>query len=370
MTDNAYLKIEQLDPERVFVFEKYEIIDEDNLDANLKDIVDSDETYTRTSTLVGMRSINDPAKYHKYIGFNKFTTDVYDMVTKEDGYLDLEEQLIYKFENNFYCGDFEEFRDSTTKYRNEMINKSICNINAQILTPDKYFNHHDYPGWDIYRTEDNGGTGFLVLINKENNYVRVHGRSFDVLPNGVHGKKIFNRCVGEYEPLEIFIGKSKFNQMTDFSGGYGENWDGNSILLRIGLPTEYKYLYIGTNIVEFETDEKITKYVSSVGNSRVPYPYAESDNWCYCMLDFKKSPIDRHPNRRVRGYIQYRKKAEYIDFDHYEISPRNIYDCVEEYIPHSSGWLRPKKLSWFSRMKNLLVQTPTTLSDLIEYYFN
>ena len=59
--------------------------------------------------------------------------------------------------------------------------------------------------------------------------------------------------------------------MTEYSGGYGDEFDGNSILVHI---SENKYVYIGSSIYSFESQAKIIRYISPVGNSDVPYPYA------------------------------------------------------------------------------------------------
>jgi hypothetical protein len=101
------------------------------------------------------------------------------------------------------------------------------------------------------------------------------------------------------------------NEMTEFSGGYGDEWDGNSILLRIDNEHEFRYVHIGMVITEFTTNEQITKFVSNVGNRVVPYPYAESLNWCYCMIDFSKTPITAHEERERLGHISYIKGAKY-----------------------------------------------------------
>lgn len=85
------------------------------------------------------------------------------------------------------------------------------------------------------------------------------------------------------KPLRVFIGKSPLNKMTKFSGGYGTDFDGNSILIKLN---DNKYIYIGDNIFEFTPLSPIKKYISHVGNNCVPYPYAvdENDNY-YLMLE-------------------------------------------------------------------------------------
>ena len=84
-------------------------------------------------------------------------------------------------------------------------------------------------------------------------------------------------------PQKIFIGKSPKNKMTEFSGGHGKYFDGNTILVKID---ENKYIYIGGVIYSFTTDYEITKFISPVGNNDVPYPYAiDIKNNYYIMLD-------------------------------------------------------------------------------------
>jgi len=57
----------------------------------------------------------------------------------------------------------------------------------------------------------------------------------------------------------------------------------------------YNYYFVGIETFSFKTSEKIINYVAPIGNSNVPYPYAESKNYYYMLLDrvyFKKSNLD------------------------------------------------------------------------------
>jgi hypothetical protein len=56
---------------------------------------------------------------------------------------------------------------------------------------------------------------------------------------------------------------------------------GNSILLKINETT---YIYVGHTIYSFKTKSPIAKYVSPIGNSDVPYPYAIDKNGEYYLL--------------------------------------------------------------------------------------
>ena len=69
--------------------------------------------------------------------------------------------------------------------------------------------------------------------------------------------------------------------MTKFSLGYGEKFDGNSILLKL---SKNKYVYIGSLIYSFNAYNEITTFISPVGNNDVPYPYAIDEKNNYYLL--------------------------------------------------------------------------------------
>ena len=143
----------------------------------------------------------------------------------------------------------------------------------------------------MFYTQDNGGEPFKVTItdsivniykfvesdrseSDENESDRSESED-DHKDNYIH--------ILRYEPLRIFIGKSPVNNMTTFSGGHGEKYDGNSCLLEMNDMT---YIHIGIEIFSFTPKAKIIDYVSSMGNNLVPYPYAvdEFENY-YLMIE-------------------------------------------------------------------------------------
>lgn len=63
-----------------------------------------------------------------------------------------------------------------------------------------------------------------------------------------------------------------------------EREDGNSILINT---KDRKYVYIGTEIFEFETTDDIIDYYSPIGNSDVPYPFAIGTKYTYLMLEHR-----------------------------------------------------------------------------------
>lgn len=154
-------------------------------------------------------------------------------------------------------------------------------------------------GFKKYFTHDNGGRPFLVYVNKNKKEVQIYKQLekdyyipwSDWEDNDNKNAWMYIQLVAKYKSSEIFIGKSPLNKMTEFSGGHGERFDGNSILLKIGKD---RYVHIGSHIYEFSTpNDKIVKYYSPVGNNDVPYPFAYGEKNVYFMLDEKYVSYDK-----------------------------------------------------------------------------
>lgn len=140
----------------------------------------------------------------------------------------------------------------------------------------------------IYYTHDNGGRPFKVEItSSKKNVVNVY-KEDQSESNSEDDSDKYDFAL-TFNPKKIFIGKSELNKMTEFSGGHGPEFDGNSILLELGnnprndkgVSTAYttakednKYEFIGDKVFSFSALGQIVKYESPVGNNDVPYPYA------------------------------------------------------------------------------------------------
>ena len=127
-----------------------------------------------------------------------------------------------------------------------------------------------------YYIHDNGGRPFKVTIN--NKAVSIYKNTakypeednYDVLVKTVNVK-------------EVFIGKSSGKPyMADHTPAEAKQFIGNSILLELSAN---KYMYIGKEIYEFQTEDKIESYYSLIGNNDVPYPIALGTDNIYFMLD-------------------------------------------------------------------------------------
>lgn len=73
-----------------------------------------------------------------------------------------------------------------------------------------------------------------------------------------------------YQPDYIWVGASPV----------GHAHKGNSILLKV----RDRYVFIGNSVFQFCASAPITRFVSPVGNSDVPYPYAIDSNKNYYLL--------------------------------------------------------------------------------------
>ena len=121
----------------------------------------------------------------------------------------------------------------------------------------RYYVHHNY------------SRPFAVDI--EGDIVHV----FKLFENGSNNSIYTDMPILSYNPERIFIGRSPETRATRFSGGYGERFDGNSILLHI---RDNEYIFIGAKIFKFQSNDVIVEFTSPVGNNDVPYPYAITEN--------------------------------------------------------------------------------------------
>jgi len=150
----------------------------------------------------------------------------------------------------------------------------------------------NHKGQKSYFIHDNGGKPFLVYVGKS--VVTIYKiPEKEINYNKNITKKDYTKLVRKISNIsKIFIGKSPKNRMTIFSHGYGKQFDGNSILLKL---KNGKYVYIGMYIYEFKLakNDEILKYYSPVGNNDVPYPVAIGKKNVYLLIEDVYIPLDR-----------------------------------------------------------------------------
>lgn len=139
-----------------------------------------------------------------------------------------------------------------------------------------------------YLTHDNGGTAFAVDVHRYK--IEVY-RMFGEYSGGrVLQTKYTKKWIGD-------------NLLKDSNYQPKGRCPGNSVLIEI---TPGNYIHVGSEVFYFKTrnQEPILKYVSPVGNSDVPYPYAIGKNYTYFMLDKETIP-NYNLNLKQDAYSQF-----------------------------------------------------------------
>ncbi|MCK4968231.1 MAG: hypothetical protein KAS12_04185 [Candidatus Aenigmarchaeota archaeon] len=194
-----------------------------------------------------------------------------------------------------------------------------------------------------FLTHDNGGRKYSVKIDDGSVFVK----------NVSEREEPFSLS---FKPEKVFIGKSGNTPMTRSSGGIGKKFDGNSMLFAMG---DNKYIYIGTEVINFTTNSEIVKFVSDVGNNNVPYPYAiDVEGAYYLMIEnvkilylpekyaitpywyyykFQSLPMKNNPNCKQKRYVESNIDKFYIGEDEYifryPINPGRDWDWHTKNVP-------------------------------------
>lgn len=122
----------------------------------------------------------------------------------------------------------------------------------------------------MYSTHDNGGRPFSVTLSEASKRVEVFEVNYEESNSIINFKTMLVpriRCQVE----RWWVGRSDESAFTRFGGGYGPEFDGNSILIK---SLENEYIFVGECIFRFHTELPIVDFQSPVGNNDVPYPYA------------------------------------------------------------------------------------------------
>ena len=131
-----------------------------------------------------------------------------------------------------------------------------------------------------YDTHDNGSRKFHVEVTSRKTSPKTR-----VTPiSRVEVRRIVSRKTRpmfSFSSPQVFIGKSSLNPMTEYSGGHGPMFDGNSILASLDDGT---YIFVGSKIVIFRPRAPIVEFESPVGNNDVPYPWAMDSAGNYYLL--------------------------------------------------------------------------------------
>jgi hypothetical protein len=196
-----------------------------------------------------------------------------------------------------------------------------------------------------YQTHDNGGRPFEVIVKSKpgnktsrlsNGIVMTH-KSVDVwrLNDDEPVKRLYR--VLQIKEALVFIGVSPKIPPTEFSGGYGPNFIGNTILIRDLSDNAYYMIHTGIDRFYLPQGVEIIKFISPVGNNDVPYAYAFDNYDNVYLLDamivmYHGKKRKYSPKDVVHQHIPY-----YGLFYYVQANPFNTYFTL--YDPKDKEWL-------------------------------
>lgn len=209
---------------------------------------------------------------------------------------------VYEFvEYNLRSKDATAIPDGFKKARapSKYYKDSVCGTKKILLSRDT-LRAPTHAGAQLYRTHDNGGRPFLVYVTNTKVFAyttphkEYHIPDFLFDPYEQHASErestlasrwLYSKPVFEASYEKVWIGKSVKNDVTEFGGGYGDDFDGNAILLK-ETHRKNSYVLIHSSITRFVADQEIVQFVSNVGNNDVPYPYAvDLNGHVYLLLN-------------------------------------------------------------------------------------
>ena len=133
----------------------------------------------------------------------------------------------------------------------------------------------------------------------------------------------FDQPILSFQSKNIFIGKSRGYEMTEFSEALDKtDFDGNTDLLECG---DNKYVYIsGLENFDFKTSDKFLDYISLMGKNMVPYTFAVGEIFTYFISTLYKF-IE---NDKIKDGMLFNSSNDSFDPYDYHLS-KNGSDCFK-----------------------------------------
>ena len=97
-----------------------------------------------------------------------------------------------------------------------------------------------------------------------------------------------------------------------------------------------KYVYVGKEVITFETNDKIVRYSSKLGCNDVKYTYAYGKENIYFMLHQKYIPIQEYKNSTEKEEYKYLYKKDN------ELKGDNITDENEGIVAYGNDFINCK----------------------------
>lgn len=163
-------------------------------------------------------------------------------------------------------------------------------MNSKVLfkhVKDKIIIHEDFKWVSCkryyFQTHGYGEKPFIIHLK---NNLTIHQyedesiiKNVDIykLVNYKYGDKQYNyiKCL-EFEYLKIFVGRTCYNSFYNYSSG-------NTILFYLGRKKYNKYIYVGNEIISFETNDYIRRFISRIDKGDTPTPFAVGDFQIFTM---------------------------------------------------------------------------------------
>jgi hypothetical protein len=122
----------------------------------------------------------------------------------------------------------------------------------------------------VYRTHDNGGSPYQVVVGRDRVTVYERDEAFD---DDVY----LSRVLEVVRPLAVHPGTWRGR------GGYqSPSPRGNSVLIQVRGAT---CVFVGHFVFRFSLVDEFVKFVSPLGNSDVPYPWLVGSRFVYLLLE-------------------------------------------------------------------------------------
>lgn len=198
------------------------------------------------------------------------------------------------------------------------------------------FTNYSPENIDYLLTHDNGGRPFKVVFNHNENEIEIYKLSEIQIKKCDWNKSTKEDDGLDYdlEPIYIFKYKKYFigNDLDVYdiksvcSLGY-EEW-GNSVLIELDNSPKNTYVYIGSNIIEFRTYNKIKRFYSYQLESDVIKSYAVDLKNNYYYIDSGYMSIER--DDLSDNFDDEIKESRIGKFESYDIlNKRYLYDKQE-----------------------------------------
>jgi hypothetical protein len=144
--------------------------------------------------------------------------------------------------------------------------------------PMTHRDERNKPPANTYYTHDNGSMPFRIVIKGKELHIYGCNNIDFKSESDKYQEYSYYEFIKKYNVKKVFIG----NDPEKIEDDYSAKHPGSSVVAEIG---KNKYVFIGESVYEFETVSPITMFRSPIGNSDVPYPFAQDDTFTYLMIE-------------------------------------------------------------------------------------